>query len=247
MKLHLVSITQLLEIQRCVKQEIKRRRKGSPDIEKQIKAFEDMYSDEVVCAPTNNLDGSPQGFPMGTLRATPQRKLRYFLPLVKQDWTHLFPNKDESRKYYVYAHVGIKNGYISLPKEYGAQLQMPFYIGKGTGNRAFDLKRNQGHGAKIRQLLKKGRTPEKIVHIIKDGLTESEALALESQLIYFFGTIYHHKAGVLVNLDLPEIPTFKTTMHLPPTSRSIADKAKRAAKKLVKNAVEVENQITTFL
>jgi len=69
------------------------------------------------------------------------------------------------------------------------------------------LKRNQGHGIELNQLLNRGNTPEQIVCIIKDGLSEAEALEIESKLIYFFGTKFErHRRGILVNLDMPSRP-----------------------------------------
>jgi hypothetical protein len=110
---------------------------------------------------------------------------------------------DETPKYYVYAHCdsGFK---IALKKEarstFVATLgleYMPFYFGKGTGNRAFELDRNESH-RKVRQKLKIFNK-EITVKIIKDGLTEKEALMYESKLIDIFGLITH--GGRLVNLD----------------------------------------------
>lgn len=127
--------------------------------------------------------------------------------LLAEDWTALFQGSEE-RKFYVYAHV------IPSSKRlvYDCSMQLefkgvPFYIGKGTGSRAYDLKRNQGHGATLFDLSREGKMPEQIVTIIASGLTEPEALALESKLIYFFGTKYEKdRQGILVNLDIPRTP-----------------------------------------
>jgi hypothetical protein len=84
---------------------------------------------------------------------------------------------------------------------------VPFYVGKGCGQRAWDLKRNEGHGVELRQLLAKQHTPEQIVHLIRENLTERAALEIESKLVYFFGTKFERtRQGMLVNLDIPKRP-----------------------------------------
>lgn len=135
----------------------------------------------------------------------------YLADLVSQDWTHLFSG-DPEPKYYVYAHAhhhgkAVKLECGNVKMRFGGP---PFYIGKGIGNRAYDMKRNQGHGATLRELLAKGVRPEQIAHIVCDGLTEPEALALESKLIYLFGTKYEPgRRGLLVNLDIPPRPPLR--------------------------------------
>lgn len=110
---------------------------------------------------------------------------------------------DERRIYYVYAHCdpGFK---IALKKEgkstFGATLgmvYMPFYIGKGTGDRAYDLNRNDSH-RKMKQKIKTFNQ-DVDVRILRDGLSEIEALMLESKLIDIFGL--KSQGGRLVNLD----------------------------------------------
>lgn len=120
------------------------------------------------------------------------------------DISHLYEecNLDETKCYYVYAHC--EPNTIASGKDgrttFGATIGMthiPFYIGKGTGNRAYELNRNETH-RKVRQRLSDfGK--EVVVTIVKDGLTEKEALMYESKLIDIFGII--GKGGRLVNLD----------------------------------------------
>lgn len=139
---------------------------------------------------------------------SPHRR-KELAPLLEEDWSDLYPPKESERIYYVYAHVtpNQKAGKLDVPpfKFNG----IPFYIGKGCGDRAYDLKRNEGHGQEIRRILSTGARPEEIVQIVKDGMTESEAFCLEAKLIYFFGTRFDGKNnGVLVNLTKPPTPFY---------------------------------------
>jgi hypothetical protein len=109
---------------------------------------------------------------------------------------------DASPIYYVYAHC--EPGKIAIGKEglttWAATLgltNIPFYIGKGTADRAFNLNRNETHRKVKQKLAAFGQ--EICVNIIKEGLTELEALCLESKLIDIFGVV--GKGGRLVNLD----------------------------------------------
>lgn len=133
-----------------------------------------------------------------------KHRLSALQPLMSEDWSDLYSGGDMARKYYVYAHVSPFSGEIDID---GLLLRgVPFYVGKGCGNRAFDLKRNEGHGVELRKLAKAGATPEKIVQILYSDLTECEALCIEAKLIHFFGTKFEHKRnGLLVNLDKPKV------------------------------------------
>lgn len=139
-----------------------------------------------------------------------QHRLKYVKDLSLQDWSSLFLSyENESKDFYVYAHVDPQARVIVVNKPLGNLGGTPFYIGKGKGNRAWDLKRNQGHGKAIKKVLDAGFPKESIVKIIKDGISEREAMELESKLIYFFSTLYENpKGGCLYNLDLSKRPDF---------------------------------------
>lgn len=131
--------------------------------------------------------------------------------LLSQDWSSFFPGEADDKRFYVYAHVrpGKSRLKIASPRCNLIFNGTPFYIGKGTGDRAYDLKRNQGHGVHIREVMERGFGPSDICHIVKDGLTEAEALELESKLVYLLGTRYEiGRKGILVNLDIPPRPDF---------------------------------------
>lgn len=146
----------------------------------------------------------------------PFSKCEYLAPLLAQDWMHLFASfENESNNYYVYAHIDPRARIFQATKHLGGSWGgEPFYIGKGTGSRAFDLKRNQGHGTQIRQILSDGYSPEDIVKIIYSNCSERKAFEIESKLIYFFGTRYQDdRGGILLNLDIPRQPDFEGEME----------------------------------
>jgi len=152
---------------------------------------------------------------------------KYFNSLIDQDWSKEYPTTNEPDEYYVYCHVDPNKRIFVQPDKYGGNYGgQPFYIGKGIGIRAFDFKRNQGHGKMIKSLLSDGWTQDDIVHIPFSGLTELKAYELESKLIYFFGTIYEKERshGVLYNLNLPLKPDFLGIMEKIPTRKSFESK-----------------------
>lgn len=150
---------------------------------------------------------------MGTIRAEHRPSMNLRKKAVYDNCMHIFNLKigslyadmilDTSPNYYVYTHsepgkniaVG-KNGKSTFLATIGGT-KLPFYVGKGIGNRAYELDRNETH-RKIRQRLHRFDS-EIHVEILKTGLTEVEALCMESKLIDIFGLIPN--GGSLVNLD----------------------------------------------
>jgi len=125
--------------------------------------------------------------------------------IIDTDISHLYKDikLDFDRKFYVYAHCDpffkLKadvNGKIAFAATLGIE-SLPFYIGKGEGNRAYDLNRNDSHRKKRQFIEQAGKQVQ--IHIIKDNLTEIQALMLESKLIDIFGLKSY--GGWLVNLD----------------------------------------------
>lgn len=141
------------------------------------------------------------------------------LAFIDEDWSYLFlGDYDDSKEYYVYYHsdpskenMRFKQGEKSIIFN-----GRPFYIGKGKGNRYKSKLRSRSHLSIIESLKSDGYSDEQIFHVFKSGLTEKEALILESKLITFFGcsseidpkrSHFHGlKGGLLVNSDISVRP-----------------------------------------
>jgi uncharacterized protein len=93
--------------------------------------------------------------------------------------------------YYVYA--------LKDPRSSPAK---PFYIGKGTGSRAFDHLVNPDSTTKykrIQEIQSAGAMP--LVGVLVEDPTESQALRLEAELISAYGT--QETGGLLTNAVVP--------------------------------------------
>ena len=75
-------------------------------------------------------------------------------------------NENENREFYVYVHIRLDNNTV-------------FYVGKGKGDRAYNLDRGNFHNS-VRDKY------DCRVEIIKDGLTESQAFRLERRMIEYY-------------------------------------------------------------
>lgn len=95
------------------------------------------------------------------------------------------------QSYYIYA---LKDPRLSPAK--------PFYIGKGTGIRAWDhlgVEDQTRKGKRIAEVLAAG--VDVVVSVLADGLSEIQALKLEAELISAFGT--EDSGGLLTNSVIP--------------------------------------------
>jgi len=144
------------------------------------------------------------------------QRVKYLPALLAQDWSGIYQSKtnDTRNEFYVYAHVDPREWVVTIPGAKETFGGTPFYIGKGVGNRAFDLKRNQGHGKHLKLLMDAGFKSHDIVKYAFNELTEAKAYEIEAKLIYFFGTIYEEGSnGMLMNLDTPKIPEWEGAMQ----------------------------------
>lgn len=92
--------------------------------------------------------------------------------------------------------------YVYSLKDTRTNPAKPFYIGKGTGSRAFDHLVKPDSTKKytrIKEIESSGHIT--LVDILVDDLTESQALKIESELIAAFGT--EETGGILTNTIVP--------------------------------------------
>jgi hypothetical protein len=125
--------------------------------------------------------------------------------------------------YYVYA---LKDPRTSPAK--------PFYIGKGTGVRAYDhlVKADETRkGLRVREIIQAGYQP--LVTQMADGLSELQAIKIEAELISALGTV--DTGGLLTNTVIPSgnIGKPRKTLVVP---QGVAEKAQLGLA-LLKDAV----------
>lgn len=92
--------------------------------------------------------------------------------------------------------------YVYALKDPRTNPVLPFYVGKGTGNRAWEHTINidaTRKGRRIQEIIDAGY--EVVTTKMADGLTEEQALRLEAELIAAFGT--EATGGFLTNSVVP--------------------------------------------
>lgn len=98
--------------------------------------------------------------------------------------------------------------YVYALKDPRGKPAKPFYIGKGTGNRAWEHQANVDESEKgqlIKQIMDAGY---KVIHtIVADNLTEQQALKIEAELISAFGV--RSQGGLLTNRVRPNPENIK--------------------------------------
>jgi|ERR1041385_4293887 hypothetical protein len=92
--------------------------------------------------------------------------------------------------------------YVYALKDPRSSHAAPFYIGKGTGVRAWEHELRIDGSAKGRRISEiKAAGLDVIISTLADGLSESQALKLEAELISAFGT--EATGGMLTNSVIP--------------------------------------------
>lgn len=92
--------------------------------------------------------------------------------------------------------------YVYALKDPRAKPAKPFYIGKGTGNRAWEHQANIDESEKGQLIEAVKASGHNVMHtIIADNLTEHQALKIEAELISAFGV--RSQGGLLTNRVRP--------------------------------------------
>jgi len=142
-------------------------------------------------------------------------------------------------EYYVYVHCNplqplkvlhdIRDTYLAT--NYFLQ-HKPFYVGKGRGDRCYNLNRNDSHRKLRTSIREQGQEAQ--VYKILDNLTEKEALFEEQKLIILLGLKALSPHGYLVNLqtEVEVLEIFKKYIEdYPPINKKVRAKAENLINK----------------
>jgi len=125
------------------------------------------------------------------LRQSPKTAFR---AIMADDWTNLFTGPDDDTDHFVYFHVDPRHTRkdqirFNLQEFFGVsyQLPIPFYVGMGKGDRAYNFHRQKFHTELLSALLSEGFTRDAIVYVIEKDMSWQAARELESKFILYFG------------------------------------------------------------
>ena len=98
--------------------------------------------------------------------------------------------------------------YVYILKDPRLKPAKPFYIGKGTGNRAWEHQLSIDDSEKGNVIRDIKRADLEVIHtIVSDNLTEEQALKIEAELISAFGI--RSQGGLLTNRVRPNTENIK--------------------------------------
>ncbi len=119
-------------------------------------------------------------------KLTPKNSLS---TLINDDWGELFSEYSNSGSNHdVYIHIDPNSNNIKYNySEFNIDINIPYYVGVGQGERIYSLKRSVMHLNKLNGLLDNGLTKKEIMIFFEKGMSELKARELESKLILFFG------------------------------------------------------------
>jgi hypothetical protein len=138
-----------------------------------------------------------------------KQKAKDRLSLMMEVWNTPVYLNDENlsseKDFYVYTHFTSDRRHFPCEKDSVSMFchavgmpSIPFYVGKGKGDRHSCKERNKGH--QLVRKLSENRGDETQSFVLMGGLTEMEALVMEGKLIDIIGQ-RAIKTGPLTNLD----------------------------------------------